>query len=840
VLAHLRLVGFPKAHAPTTTVVRRRLLDEAATTIEAAERGRQVRARVRKMKADGLLVKKTPAAPVLDDDAGKASKRMPLPAVVLSALLALLVLLFGARFLAGSRAAPVTTCGAGRFGRAGDSLCEASCDAGSAALAAKAQAELDAAQAELAAARAAAAAAQRVQAEIDAARSAAAAAAKVKAELDAAKAAAAAAASVRSELDAAKAELDAAKAAAASAAKVQAELDAARAAAAAAAKVQAELEAAKAAAKVQAELDAAKAELDAAKAAVAQASRLQSELEAAKAASDVSAKVQAELDAAKAMADQAAKVQAELDAARAAAAASRAAQTELASAKQSAAASARLKAERDAAKMAACSAKKVASHTDKAASANAAAMRTQNELAGAKAELESARAAAAAAAKVREGLRRARAATEDELRGGSAASAAAVASELAAAQAAAGRLGAGGSRDSRDTAALLAAQLSAAKRELAAELAASPSAAPQRAATSPGRDASWLSADSVGMFAVIAVLGAYGFGLDTLWSSGSASSAASKLQQQPQSRSPSVRAGTVGSGRRSAVSPPPSVVSGLRSTPKMRSAPARASWALLRARVDAEAADGNALRTAALASLERRAGHSADNMRGAAMWRARTRSVRLLAALAGDDAVAAPTALAALDGLRRLTQADDSAYLVLSAGGLDAALRAAVNRAGSADTAWHVCTLLGNLALAAGLVPRLAAAPDVRSGRAMLLVVSALTTHASDARVVGAATGCAWTLIMALGRPCADLAVRAGVVPLLVSAVRTHRGSVVVYNACGALLTLAQGSTLVQKLLDEDNVRTIRDATDSHGGISELYGAEVARNAAWLTTPGQL
>ena len=122
----------------------------------------------------------------------------------------------------------------------------------------------------------------------------------------------------------------------------------------------------------------------------------------------------------------------------------------------------------------------------------------------------------------------------------------------------------------------------------------------------------------------------------------------------------------------------------------------------------------------------------------------------------------------------------------------------------------------------------------------LLLVVSALTTHASDARVVGAATGCAWTLIMALGRPCADLAVRAGVVPLLVSAVRTHRGSVVVYNACGALLTLAQGSTLVQKLLDEDNVRTIRDATDSHGGISELYGAEVARNAAWLTTPGQL
>jgi hypothetical protein len=228
-----------------------------------------------------------------------------------------------------------------------------------------------------------------------------------------------------------------------------------------------------------------------------------------------------------------------------------------------------------------------------------------------------------------------------------------------------------------------------------------------------------------------------------------------------------------------------------------------------------------------------------DAARGAALWRARSRAVRLLAALAGDDDVAAPTAIAALDALRRLTQADASAYVVLSAGGLDAALRAVVARSGSADTAWHVCTLLGNLALANGLVPRLAAHPDVRSGRAMLLVVSALTTHAGDARVVGAATGCAWTLIMALGRPCADLAVRAGIVPLLVSAVRTHRGSVVVYNACGALLTLAQGSTLVQKLLDDENVRTLREAVDAHGGIEQLYGAEVAANAQWLTR-GQL
>jgi hypothetical protein len=857
----------------------RRLLNDAATTIQAAERGRQVRARIK-------VPPPRPAAAAF-----AAPPSAPLPpvepsSVMLAVFAALLLLMLALRLLAGSRAddkltdfaatsrerfAVAAPPGGWLLGRlfdslrgavsasaaarpaydagadllsAGEPFCEAHCTDSSisAAVAAKAQAELDAAQAELAAARAASVAAAKVQTEIDAARAAATAAAKVKAELEAVRAAAAAAAAVRSELDAAKAELEAARAAAASAAKVQAELDAARVAASAASKVQTELEAVKAAAKVQAELDAAKAELDAAKAAAAAAARLQAEYEAAKAAAAVSAKVQAELDAAKAVADAAARVQAELDAARAAAAAANRAETELDAAKQAAAAAARLQAELGAAKMASCAAKKVQKQLDNAQNAAAAAMSTQSELQAAKSELEAARGAAAAAAAVRAGLRRAREATADELRGGFDGAAVntaadAVASELAAAQAAAGRLGSG------STTAQLNAQLSHAKLELAAELAAaaaaagapspaSASAAGAGAAGAPARD--WLNADSFGMIAVIGVLGAYGLGLDSLWS---------------------------GSGSRASANAdaPPAVSSSYETTLAVRAPTARrATWkSLLLERLDAQSQPA-ALGAGALAALCERAveaqarrdegGRVREEARGArregvaraaALWRGRGRAVRLLAALAGDEAHAADaaTSLAALDALRRLTQADSTAYTVLTCGGMQAALRAAITCPASADVAWHVCTLLGNLALSTVLLVRLHAHPDMRNGRAMLLVVTSLMAHAADARVVGAATGCAWTLIMALGRPCAELAVRAGAVPLLVAALRQHgANSVVVYNACGALLTLAQSAPSVQRsLVEEGAAPIIREALDRHGGTERLYGEEVAATtASWL------
>lgn len=70
----------------------------------------------------------------------------------------------------------------------------------------------------------------------------------------------------------------------------------------------------------------------------------------------------------------------------------------------------------------------------------------------------------------------------------------------------------------------------------------------------------------------------------------------------------------------------------------------------------------------------------------------------------------------------------------------------------------------------------------------------------------------------------------------LQAAVKRHPHSgVVVYNACGAVLSIAQGFPDVQTVLQGDgSTRILRDAMERHGGIEEMYGTEVARLADWV------
>lgn len=72
--------------------------------------------------------------------------------------------------------------------------------------------------------------------------------------------------------------------------------------------------------------------------------------------------------------------------------------------------------------------------------------------------------------------------------------------------------------------------------------------------------------------------------------------------------------------------------------------------------------------------------------------------------------------------------------------------------------------------------------------------------------------------------------------PSTQAAVKRHPHSgVVVYNACGAVLSIAQGFPDVQTVLQGDgSSRILRDAMERHGGIEEMYGTEVARLADWV------
>jgi hypothetical protein len=640
--------------------------------------------------------------------------------------------------------------------------------------------------AELRAARASSAAAAQVHVELEAARSAAASAAKVKADLEAARASAAAAASLQSQLDSVQAELKAARAQAAQSAKVQAELDAARSAAAQAAQVQAELQAAAAAARVQADLDAARSELDAARQAAAQAARMKAELQLASSAQATSAQVQAELQAARAVAEAAQRLQAELDAVRAAQAASANAEAVLDAAAESQRQEARLRAELSAAKMATCASKKVQSQLDEVTVASTAALATQQELIAAKQELEEARRAAASAQAVRTGLERARsgAAVEMKYR-------APVIEEVA---------------------------VNGTQTRTSWPFFAVPSPSARPAAVVDW----WLRMDTLGAVALALLLCA---SLLTKRSTSSGDNAAMDADDAP----PAARAVR---GRDAAASaPPPVTVShcfGWVSLLRLADAPAGTA--------PLSTSQRKACVTARTAASQRRSAvGDASAQLAIARAAARSRATRLLCAMAGKGSDMSSVVLS-LDALRRLSQEDAGACRALSSGAIAAALGALLAFPTSVDVAWHACTLLGNIALCPVLQARVMAHPEVQSGRALVLVIKALMLHGTDARLAAATTGAMWTLLLAGGPNGCVLASRAGAPRLLLGAVSGHQANgVVVYNAAGALLTLAQSSVDVRAQLDTQQRTQLRDALLSHGGLDTLYGPEVAGAArAWL------
>lgn len=217
---------------------------------------------------------------------------------------------------------------------------------------------------------------------------------------------------------------------------------------------------------------------------------------------------------------------------------------------------------------------------------------------------------------------------------------------------------------------------------------------------------------------------------------------------------------------------------------------------------------------------------------------ARRRAVNILHVLAADKYKGGSLGLsiACLDAMRRLSQYDSSTYMIVEHGGMNAALEAMENYPKSGEVQWHACTLFGNLGLSLVLLVRLHLHPEVKHGRTALLIIRAIAEFPHDVRVQGAACGALWTLVMAVGKSGQELAIRGGAVPLLVAAVKKHAHSgIVVYNACGALLTIAQGFPDVQTILQGDgSTRVLKEACDSHGGIEHMYGTEVAHLADWV------
>lgn len=217
---------------------------------------------------------------------------------------------------------------------------------------------------------------------------------------------------------------------------------------------------------------------------------------------------------------------------------------------------------------------------------------------------------------------------------------------------------------------------------------------------------------------------------------------------------------------------------------------------------------------------------------------ARRRCVNVLHTLASDKAQAGTleSCMEAIDAMRRLSQVDSSAYMLVAHGGIQAALDAMTNYARNADVQWHACTLFGNLALSLVLLVRVHKHPEIRNGRTMLLIIRALMNFQKDVRVQAAGCGALWTLVMAVGTLGQQLAVQAGAVPLLIATVREFGDSgVCVYNACGALLTIAQGLPAVQRALHEEGATAlVREAIDRHGGIEQMYGQDIANLSRWI------
>lgn len=257
---------------------------------------------------------------------------------------------------------------------------------------------------------------------------------------------------------------------------------------------------------------------------------------------------------------------------------------------------------------------------------------------------------------------------------------------------------------------------------------------------------------------------------------------------------------------------------------------------------------------------------------------ARRRCVSVLHSLAQDKLQTGTleSCLEGIDAMRRLSQVDSSAYMLVAHGGIQAALDAMSNYSRNADVQWHACTLFGNLALSLVLLVRVHKHPEIRNGRTMLLIIRALMNFQKDVRVQAAGCGALWTLVMAVGTLGQQLAVQSGAVPLLVATVRSFGDSgVCVYNACGALvqlparlprrlslrtcaarhasdalasspcscpassagalLTIAQGLPAVQRALHEEGAAAlVREAIERHGGMEQMYGTDIANLSRWV------
>ena len=315
----------------------------------------------------------------------------------------------------------------------------------------------------------------------------------------------------------------------------------------------------------------------------------------------------------------------------------------------------------------------------------------------------------------------------------------------------------------------------------------------------------------------------YGLGLDTLWSSG--------------------RAAKGGAAAQSPAAPP---------APRGESRSAAAhgtGWSRLLSAADAPRMDSAQLRTAAALRRTHLLPDSVVDARAIRSLALRRRALKLLSRLASGaspSAKPAPQSAAhaasrALAALRRLSQSEacGRAQLVLSCGGLDAALSALLRFPESAEVCWQSCTLLGNLSLSPSLRERLGGHAELRGGRATLLLAKALLAHAREARVCGAAAGALMSLVLLLGEPAAELAHTSGALPLLLGAARAHAGSAVcVYNAVGAMQSLAQGSQRVRAALagDEALRSEVLGVLEAHGGATKLFGESVASamRLSWL------
>ncbi len=273
-----------------------------------------------------------------------------------------------------------------------------------------------------------------------------------------------------------------------------------------------------------------------------------------------------------------------------------------------------------------------------------------------------------------------------------------------------------------------------------------------------------------------------------------------------------------------ASAPPPLSAAGESYAAEMRRI--AAEWATTR-----HAQDGTPA-TAVLAA-------AAATARAAARRTAATRAVNALVTLASGagDAAGLGTCCAALEALVALSRPGlRPAHASLArAGALDAAACAAVRFPSSARVAALSCTLAAHMAGAAPLLLRMHTRAGGAADRALAACLACGASFPDDVAVASAAAGALWALVLSRGAATQALALRAGALPLLLSALRRHAlNADAVHNAAGALVVLSTGeggAGAAAALWAERE--TLRDALRRHGGVAGLFGPAVAAAAPW-------